>query len=84
MAAGVRPHPRRVVSCWGAIRGCSITIRRSRSGWRRPSPAHPDNAAMLEREGAFWFASEDSLYAVRTVPDLYSRREAARDGGHHE
>lgn len=40
--------------------------------------AHPDNAAMLEREGAFWFASEDSLYAVRTVPDLYSRREAAR------
>lgn len=46
--------------------------------------AHPDNAAMLEREGAFWFASEDSLYAVRTVPDLYSRREAARDGGHHE
>jgi len=40
--------------------------------------ADPQNRKQLSEEGAFWISTEDTLYAVRTIPDLYSNRIAAR------
>ncbi len=39
---------------------------------------HEDSAAQLAAAGVYWFAAEEALYAVCTVPDLYRNQEAAR------
>jgi|GEM_PF-1187647 len=40
--------------------------------------AEPENKKQYDKEGRFWFCTEEELFAVCSVPNLYTGREVAR------